>query len=154
MGLDINYYSGLTKLKPLTNEECTGLCFFINIHFNHRADDIDEDYEYAYETRGEFRAGSYSGYNKWRHELAQLVGYAGASYYWETDIEAAPFYNLINFSDCEGTLGTEVCKSLYKDFEDYSSRADEFFDEYSLKIYNKFKEAFRVASDNGAVQFC
>lgn len=63
-----------------------------------------------------------------------------------------PFYELIFFSDCEGTIGYEICKKLYGDFVEFdkiSSMQDENF----YNTYSKFKEAFRVASDNGVVVF-
>jgi len=73
-------------------------------------------------------ARSYGGYNMWREQLAKMAGYelteydgpfkqkdkAHAAGAW--DKSEGPFWELILFSDCEGVIGTAVCKKLAKDF--------------------------------------
>lgn len=112
-----------------------------------------------------FRAGSYSGYGEWRNQLAELAGYpakrhipgfkpaedsyaAGA---WATT--QGPFWELIHFSDCEGTIGPVVSAKLAKDFADFQDRADEHGDDYFRKKYAEWRRAFETASDSGAVDF-
>jgi len=75
----------------------------------------------CYETSGnviEFRAGSYSGYNKWRDELARRALDLPAATVWEdpSRFVEAPFFELINFSDCEGTIGPDAASDLATDF--------------------------------------
>ena len=67
---------------------------------------------------------------------------------------------MINFSDCEGAIGTVVSARLYRDFVENEEKANNFpanpsnFDkEYNLETYKKWKEAFRLASDAGVVIF-
>ena len=130
---------------------------------------------------GSFGAGSYSDYNQWRRQLALVAGYGDVENVWndesfdttknfinlrylklkkidDPDYECnvvKPFYELISFSDCEGLIGTEVCKKLYEDFVLFDDKAKETTtqDHYFYKKYLEWKEAFRVASDNGFVSF-
>lgn len=116
-----------------------------------------------------FRAGSYSGYNVWRNELAKLAGY--------TPIEArrhdfgalelrhdsaaseqgsGPFFELIHFSDCEGIIGPLVSEKLFKDFCEFEEKAknhESAFKERFYDLYKEWKTAFEYGSDNGVVEF-
>jgi len=123
-----------------------------------------------YETANEvnFRAGSYSGYNEWREQLAELAGYpaqpanfaeatpgrppkehsAGA---WAST--SGPFWELINFSDCEGVIGAKTSAKLAQDFAEYQGKADAHADEWFRELYATWRRAFELASDDGAVAF-
>lgn len=85
-----------------------------------------------------FRAGSYSGYNWWREILAKLVGITDINAFWiktggiNNRKGKEPFFELINFSDCEGTLPLRECKRLKKDF-DYWSRL--FHKQNAIQIF-------------------
>jgi hypothetical protein len=137
----------------------------------------------AYDTTPETTSGhismGYGTYNNWRNQLAIIAGYGSANEVWnDTDFDPMttkfynlrylklnklknpdfeikiikPFYEIINFSDCEGVLGSEISKKLYQDFvafEDNAKKQDEYF---YIK-YKEFKEAFRIASQNGAVLY-
>lgn len=111
-----------------------------------------------------FRAGSYSSYNTWRDELARMAGYApvkGRSEYghdyaagaWAAD--GGPFNELIDFSDCEGTLSAETCCKLAKDFEEWEDKARDFgaSDPWFFELYQKWAEACRIASHGGYIDF-
>lgn len=109
-----------------------------------------------------FRAGSYGGYNYWRKMLAEMVGKTPEQI-WEKPEEhkGTPFFELINFSDCEGFIGPKTSAKLYQDFVDHDEQADEFSKTmgeegaWSFKDkYDNWKEAFKVASEGGAVIFC
>lgn len=73
-----------------------------------------------------FRVGSYSGYNWWREILARLVGIKNLNDFWikaggiDNRNGPEPFFELLNFSDCEGTLPYRECKRLLKDFNKWS----------------------------------
>jgi hypothetical protein len=67
--------------------------------------------------------------------------------------QSGNFYELIIFSDCEGTIGCEVSKKIYSDFERFQEKANEHPDASFQRLYSHFKHAFLFASDNGAVQF-
>ena len=83
-----------------------------------------------------FRAGSYSGYGAWRAELAAFVGVQDLEYFWarldqmvklgEPEPAGMPFWQLLHFSDCEGTIGPDACKALAKDFAAWEERAEEY----------------------------
>ena len=172
MGLDISYIS---KIKETRDEEPS---FSTNYNgtFQYQLGSLKKFtcYDLTPESEnGGFCAGSYSGYNQWRNQLAVVAGYESAEKVWEDcnlpasfnirlfklkeidgqEIERMkPFYELINFSDCEGLIGPEICKKLYQDFVDFEDKAKEQ-DEYFYERYTNWKEAFRVASDNGLVAF-
>jgi hypothetical protein len=118
---------------------------------------------------GHFRAGSYSGYNQWRNELSIIAGYDSVDQVWKDfdsnirlvklkriegeNAKLKPFYELINFSDAEGLIGPEICKKLYQDFMDFDDKAKEVEDSWIYEKYLEWKEAFKVASDDGLVAF-
>lgn len=134
---------------------------------------------------GHIECGSYGSYNNWRNELAIMAGYGDANNVWQDrsfspwlpyinlrylklkklkgeevigeQYSIKPFYELIHFSDCEGTIGPEVSKKLYYDFVKFDQKAksysDEKIDDYFYRKYKEWKEAFRIASEGGAVSF-
>jgi len=77
------------------------------------------------------------------------------------EVKMKPFYEILNFSDCEGIIGPEICKKLYEDFVNFDNKAKTYSkanNQYYLNnnfydLYLKFKEAFKVTSDNGIVSF-
>lgn len=166
MGLDITAYEQLLEpftgdIESLTDEERDDIyddhyCMWKNPDFPNHAADIE--YEYYKDRVGAFRfcAGSYSGYDNWRNWLATIAGYQSADYVW-SNITEGPFFELINFSDCEGTIGPAYSAKLYKDFVDHQHIVDQISDDdYSAvrnkDLYNKWKEAFKRGS-TGAVLF-
>ncbi len=183
MGLDISYYSDLKLVGPKTGEDSdydyavriwNEECFEYQLGSLKREQIYDATSTSKY---GSFRAGSYGGYNQWRNELANMVGYNGADEVWcdkefdsfknfnlrkdklkslSGDIveRVKPFYELIKFSDAEGVIGSEVCKKLYKDFVDFDQQAKNHIqDDWFYALYNDWKKAFKMASENGAVSF-
>jgi len=119
---------------------------------------VDGDYEHCY-------SRAYSGYNRWRDELAKLAGYPLTEYEgyagsksscyaagaWE--VLEGPFWELINFSDCEGMIGTAICQKLAKDFADWQERADLVEDEHWRQGYAGMRKAFEIGSNGGLVRF-
>nr|WP_319775982.1 hypothetical protein [uncultured Sphaerochaeta sp.] len=115
------------------------------------------------ESYDEFNVG-YGFYNRIRDQIAKLSGYpltrhkmygrveesyaAGA---WKAD--GGPFWELINFSDCEGVIGTSVSKKLADDFKEYQEKADKLGKDFS-EYYSMLRKCFELASDNGLVVFC
>lgn len=169
MGLDISAYSNLVKIRDLNEgEEAnyeTEVEFFVNYAFEGREDQIEEAIAYKYDEEYDFRAGSYGSYNHWRNQLAELAKYpltefedfignvqqrydAGA---WE--VTKGPFWELINFSDCEGVIGAATSAKLAKDFDTFQSAADAHPNKYFIESYNCWRKAFEMAANNGAVEF-
>src|SRR5437763_1488505 len=142
MGLDITAASKIKWIAAtLPDEGSYGDYFWVGAQpdeFEAQADGLEPG---LYETADEidFRAGSCSGYNEWREQLAQFAGYparpanfaeavpgrlpkehsAGA---WATT--GGPFWELINFSDCEGVIGPKTSAKLAQDFAEYQVKAD------------------------------
>ena len=120
------------------------------------------------------RAGSYSGYNEWRRLLARTaLGMSDEEVWNKVDsgvgYNEIPFGELINFSDADGVIGPIASQKLYNDFVKYEEPIMKKLDRFYLKFedyeidgetydwfkhkYKDWKEAFRVASNNGAVIF-
>lgn len=134
MGLDISVYEKIELAEAITYEQLKALghehsLYDQDDHFHVSV--VHEEYrektpspEGFYKISGKrhgFRAGSYSGYNAWRRWLASVVGTTDKAV-WDGHVPPA-FGELIHFSDCEGTLKSEVCAKLAKDFDDWRVRA-------------------------------
>lgn len=166
MGLDVTAYNNLEYVEPLDWDRYEDLYDLdkdvtylqVNPHFPDSSVGVVEGIYRVTEASERFgwHAGSYSGYNRFRERLAESVGY-WPSDCWE-DPESymdKPFYELVNFSDCQGTLGTEACKSLYQDFVENRQAfvglvgKDDFMG--FVQRYDDWTEGFRIASNNGYV---
>jgi hypothetical protein len=140
---------------------------YINPDFPERAAGIVSDGIYSFGSSYRFRAGGYGSYSVWREALAELAGYP-AEPEDETDdarsLHAAacwngavgPFSDLINFSDCQGVMGTEVCVKLARDFAEHEEAARAFSGERAsefLERYLDWKQAFELAAEGGMLEF-
>lgn len=158
MGLDINAYKGLRKVEnpkfgsdgELENWESQWLpgasMKWSESVWPGKGKPIDPDTVYEYEDCFEFRAGSYSGYNRWRDDLEKFKG----------DVA---FQELIDFADNEGVIGSELSAKLRDDFKKYHDEAMEFSQRedvcmYFFENYCNWEKAFAMAAENGAVEFC
>jgi hypothetical protein len=162
MGLDITAYEAIKPWPhPIEDEddfdENDALRVYTDSSFRTRLGSLTEGwYQSLGETHG-FRAGSYSGYNRWRETLCDFALGVEPGFVWSRQIEYAglPFYELINFSDCVGTLGPEVCAKLARDFADHrdtmaeASEGDETF----WFLYGEWDKAFALAANGGCVVF-
>jgi hypothetical protein len=119
---------------------------------------------YRFTEQYEFRAGSYSGYNWWRNELAKLAGYVPKieTHLGKTeerfDVSAwkskgGPFWELINFSDTEGVIGPVAAAKLYRDFLAFKGVAMRHADPTFRESYQEWEKAFALASKHGAIVF-
>jgi hypothetical protein len=110
---------------------------------------------YRYQDKMKFRAGSYSGYGWWRSELCKMAHGIEPQLIWDNPETYAglPFVELINFSDCEGILGTEVCKKLLDDFVTHQLKANQSKSEYFKDAYANWLNTFEYAADNGYIDF-
>jgi hypothetical protein len=171
MGLDITWYKGLAMAVGNEAFDDRGgllddefVTFYVNPEFPGRADDIEHRKAYRYgpaESYGGFCAGSYVGYSQWREELAKLAGYPAkpslqvalehSEGAWS--VTEGPFWELINFSDCEGVIGAAVSAKLARDFAEFQDKADAHPDERFRKKYAEWRNAFEQAADSGAVKF-
>src|SRR2546429_5108682 len=164
MGLDI---TAASKLELIPNAPADLDAFHVGVNdeeFTDRADGLASG---LYRTGVElsFRAGSYSGYNVWREQLAELAGYPKRLHFSDhkppEELHAAgaweathgPFWELINFSDCEGVIGAKTSAKLAQDFAEHQVKADAHADEWFRDLYAIWRRAFELASDGGAVDF-
>lgn len=166
MGLDISAYKGPVKLvvteaafKGLSDEEkdhyydTGGHVYAAHPSLAERLGSLEPGF-YEFAARSHFRAGSYSAYNYWRDWLAKAALYAPAAVVWENPekFRDKPFYELINFSDCEGAFGPEACARLAKAFADNRERIFKDFqteDSWFMDLYNDFASAFAEAAETG-----
>ena len=186
MGLDISAYSNLKFSENQDPDDYDNIRIWKNSSFPDHCELEEGTYEETLETDAfSFRAGSYSGYGLFRNLLAQCTLGVTASDVWEAEFEYMnkPFYLLLNFSDCEGTIGPEYSAILYENFRDNRERfirnirqeidftketkdplslEPEFilyFElseediEYYIGKYDEWTHAFELAKDNGIVQF-
>lgn len=116
-------------------------------------------YTYSDEFFG-FRAGSYSGYNEWRDDLAHTMHNVSAREIWDNldHFKGKPFIELINFSDCEGYIGPEVAAKLYGDFAAYRPTYEKAHDRvgdhvWLMQKYDDWQRAFEMAGGGGMVVF-
>jgi len=157
MGLGIVAYEGL---EP-------GNGIMVSHDFFGRASDIDEG---SYKQMGEsfsFQVGSYSSYGSWRRHLCLAIHGVEPEELWDNagNFIDKPFYELINFSDCEGQIGPKVSEELYQDFAnpdnekkflDYikGNLESEYLVDYHKRNWENFKRSFELARQGGLVSFC
>lgn len=165
MGLDITAHRKISLLDLAPNDDACehgGFRVFNAAGFASRASDLITDAAYSSAEQMSFSL-SYGGYNDWRETLARLAGYSAApdsdddrhahsAGAWQA--RGGPFWELINYSDCEGVIGTAVSTKLAKDFADHeegikAATTDVFFH----KRYDLFRAAFEMATDGGCVEF-
>lgn len=182
MGLDVTAYRRVTKLDVIFDEDGESLDkstleyadhdvrVYANPDFPGREEGVEDGAAYSAVEQMGFCAGSYIGYGAWREELAKLAGYpkspvdrgfgdsitmhSGGA--WAAD--GGPFWELINFSDCEGVIGSIVSAKLAKEFAEWDERAKQHDEacEMNGRLYGRFqlfRKAFEMAADGGLVRF-
>lgn len=175
MGLDIRAFNGLEKCDIQSEDAYSKYANCANLIPNDLIFNQSGDLNGYYTHNGEymtFRAGAYSSYGKWRKMLAEMIGYPDIDSLWDVvrrDLSIGevlsesvginiPFIELLYFSDCEGVIGEKVACNLYNDFVENRERAKEYSIQMRnsdwLSLYDDFTKAFRIASNNGVVQFC
>lgn len=156
MGLDVTWYRQCQKTD---HEDGADFEARNNPNYPQRSDQIEDRSFYVALASGGIACGAYSRYNRWREELAKMVGYpaTGEDEFHKHSASAwaassGPFWELINFSDCEGTIGAGPSKKLVADFRQWKPQADAIGGEFADQ-YAKWQHAFEQASDNGCVDF-
>jgi hypothetical protein len=169
MSLTIAAYSNIKIIEGASSNK-DGICVnhdgenlhdffhpYINTDYPKHAVEIQKDSIYGYEKILIFPAGSYRGYNIWRNCLAHFAGYESAKSVWGRPWLIGPFVELIDFSDCEGVIGSSLSAKLAKDFTDFNDRAKKTAAEYGgdwfYSLYQKWQQAYELAAQNGAISF-
>ena len=169
MGLDVYGYKNIKLVGDEVFSETLDYNYPHFVVYKTKGDEpksagIVDRATYTYEDYHSFRAGSYGSYSRWRDELACMLGYEAvdieflgelrksyAASVWN-DPQPGPFVDLINFSDCEGVIGTEVSNKLYNDFIAYRSDAGKRGD-WFYSVYEGFISALEMAKDNGCLVY-
>lgn len=158
MGLDITAYRKLEEVRPINGSDDDGygeglVRLWNNKDFASRFEDLKEKTLYRHAEEFDFRAGSYSGYNRWREWLAALVGTTPQKV-WD-DPKPGPFLELINFADNEGTIGPRTAAKLAKDFaaHDEQAKAADHNQGWDYERYQHWRKACEMAADGGAIAF-
>jgi hypothetical protein len=169
-GLDVTAYSELVEVPNAAVDKdgiptAKDMVRLSPVDYPERFKGLKPQAIYRFKKQFDFRAGSYSGYNWWRNELAKLAGYKpieaktveGKT---ESRYDAAawkaksgPFWELINFSDAEGVIGPVVCKKLYADFVANHKAAMAHPSKDFQQSYLDWEKALELASKNGALEF-
>ena len=151
MGLDV------TAMSKIAIDKVDGEPSLYSVGFPQSNMEKFEDEPITYEQAHSFRAGSYSGYNAMRRELCELINGIPPEVLWAhedgPEWHKKPFYWLINFSDCEGYIGTDYCKILLKDCEDHWDTIQIKGSDYLKDVMNDFRKAFELGADDGVVKF-
>jgi hypothetical protein len=117
-------------------------------------------------TEHQFGAGSYSSYNWFRNQLSLCIFGQSSDKIWENPdvFVGRPFYELIDFSDCDGCFGPEASERLHQDFVNNRQNLvkyciDKYIDnddtyDYIIETYDNFTTAFELGKQTGLVQFC
>jgi hypothetical protein len=122
---------------------------------------------YAYtpkSRRYSFHIESTPAYNWWLDQLSlfALGARAEAVRKWPRTFRGREFAELINFSDTDGRMGTELSVKLAHDFDSLEARArrhakalrtddpDGMSGDEWLTLYRQFARAFRLAAQKGA----
>jgi hypothetical protein len=112
MGLDISAYRNMTPALRVGDEDLAEYwnetIAYQEKSFPGRAEGLTTGSHFECEDLHAFRAGSYSGYNWWRNQLALMAYGKSAEEIWREPNPSGPFIELIDFSDCEGVIGPIV----------------------------------------------
>lgn len=177
MGIDISAYKEIINVStgyfnedgdPINKETSEPVEYsfrvFANPDFPGREEGVVDRAHYRAGGYGDGFSAVYSRYNRLRDELAKLGGWPEGKYEqygkeWPTHCEKCwageqgPFSELINFSDCEGTIGPVVSKKLANDFAEHQAKADLHPDEAFREFYAAMRDAFETGAQNGCVVF-
>ncbi len=164
MGLDITSYSNLKKGK----ESEDGIYIGKGPEHVARHQYSEGWYEPTLETKGHhFRAGSYGGYNQFRGHLCAAIHGVECEEFWTNDkYKGTAFYELIDFSDCEGIIGVEESKKLHAEFVSHRDTFKNYIESklredeidtlaysHCMEKYDEWTLAFKISSQNGALLF-
>jgi hypothetical protein len=157
MALQIVAYCRLKPLRRLNGSERTqgtheGHSFVVHPQFPHHAPEVDPEVLYSATEAFSFNTGSYSAYVRWLEQLARLVGIASIDLFWQRPKRVA-FAELMDFVDCNATIGAAMCAKLAGDFVDFASRAARHPDSQFRDRYFKWKHALEIGADQGCVAF-
>jgi hypothetical protein len=166
MGLDISVLANPVFVRDLDRDyDISEGEMYVSVsqsNFFERADGVKAGI-YKGERTNRFRAGSYSGYNDYRNMLAEAGMGAEDRVIWkqEDKFRGQPFWEQVNFSDCEGTIGPKTSAKLAKDYAENRQKFSDFVlktvggdkenHEYYMYLYDEWAAAFKTAAETGGL---
>lgn len=125
-----------------------------------------EGYDGVYVQDGlvhQFNVGSYIGYDSFRTLLSNAIHGVRSDELWKEGSDFGwgdPFFEIINFTDCNGVIGPDLSAKLFQDFDEYEDQFKEYIEENqdtqnekAVRLYGQFRAAFKIAADTGVVIF-
>lgn len=181
MGLDIYAYgrtlcisNGVIHGEPINpktgeiwDDYDEGAIPYANRHYKKQAKGIRSHEYYTYKEMSHFWSTGYGFYNSWREELAKLAEYEPLPFeqikgnpnsriisYTEGAIfkKSGPFIDLIDFSDCEGSIDTQTCRVLLDDFKNFENKAL-LKEDWFKTGYNNWIDGLNIAVNEGFLIF-
>lgn len=151
MGLDISVYTveGITE-----DEEEYGFYSFLEIdEWASRCENLQKNTYYNGKCIFRGPSYAYSHHSRFRCNLLRLVSRFDLlderGIIWDAITKDIPFYELINFSDCEGVIDWECAERIYADFLKYNCLIVEE-NEFS-EDYKEWMETFKIATESKGV---
>ncbi len=98
---------------------------------------------------------SYGGHNRLRDLLATTFIGVPATDVWANpaDYYDAPFYELVNFADNEGTIGPVAAAAFTADFDAGADKWADLFADDDLDWYTGWTKIAHTAADTGIIRF-
>jgi hypothetical protein len=168
MGLDILAIEKAVRVSDEVDKDFKELYYYhgieieegavVRVKVNTGFDSHDhlQDGIYLYQGSIEFGAGSYGTYNGFRNDLSLIAHGVFAQVIWANPeiYKGSDFYELINFSDCEGVIGPMTSQKLTSDFKKHREAYALENNEWDLERYDNWTKAFELAGNDGMVIFC
>lgn len=153
MGLDVSVYRNLRKptVEETENEEWDVSTHVDHPSWKYKMNNFEADsYYMADRIDGADVRYSYSSHSFFRNELCRITN-------WEMDFDNCeelkdkPFYEMINFTDCDGCLDWEIASILYKNFCDHEETARKEFNNRWFGKYQDWKNVFKEGKEVGSL---
>lgn len=116
MGLDITVFEKI-KISDIGISDTEENTIYIDNTFNQNPG-LKVGWYQTEGNSGSFRIGTYSYYNEFRDALCYAIHGISAQEFWinSNNYIGSAFYEIIEFSDCEGVFGPDACRKLHNDF--------------------------------------
>ena len=154
MGLNITAYK---NIRVVEDDEPEYNFYNPNWEQSNMPEIENKEIQIEFDESFDFRAGSYGSYNVFRNLISECMHGITADMFWKmTDeqMKDKPFRWLINFSDCEGYIGTDYCEILYNDFKEHGDKIKKACNNDIYKqLVDDWTHAFNIARDKGLVSF-
>jgi hypothetical protein len=178
MGLDISAHSyiAIKQLNPvlfefneLMDADVDILEFNRGLDFLSQSAELGDDvgkFEFSLGAESEsfdFRAGSYSTYNKFRNLVCLALLEVKCETAWDNPnkYKTGPGWDIINFSDCEGVIDSVTSAKLLKEFTDNRDKFITFLNNTSdvgdmdvnhyTEFFDNMIKCFELGSKGGIV---